>query len=364
MIIVMVLRCVTDHSARSVLIIRPSALGDVCRSVPLAVSLRAAFPSSRITWLVQDSFADAIASHPDVDELIAFPRSRWRRWWLPANAVAAVRWLRELRGRFDLVVDAQGLGRSGFMAFATRARRRIGFANAREAGWLGLNERRSVSAIHAVDRMLELLTASGIASVPDLRLYAADRDRTWWADERGRRNIGRYAVFAPSSRWASKAWPAERWGELSTQVLARGTERVVFIGSPDERSQVAAALPTTAARERVIDLSGATSVGQSMAVIAAADLVVANDSAPLHMAVGFARPLLALFGPTDPNVVGPYRREQCVLQSEEARRSKVRYRERALGDRLMRGIAVADVIRALDAGLHKTGHADELADAR
>jgi len=350
---------VTDQPARSVLIIRPSALGDVCRSVPLAVSLRAAFPNARLSWLVQDTFADAIASHPAIDALITFPRARWRRWWLPANALAATRWLVGLRGHFDLVVDAQGLGRSALMALTTGARRRIGYADAREFGWLGVNERRRVEAPHAVDRMLGLLAASGIPPIADLRLFVAEADRAWWANERERRAIGSYAVFAPTSRWTSKAWPSERWRALAPAILNRGFAQIVCLGSPSEREQVAQALPAGAARERVVDLAGATTVGQSMAIIAAADLVIANDSAPLHMAVGFMRPLIALFGPTDPAAVGPYQRDGCVLRSEEARRATARYRDPRLGDRLMRGIAVDDVTRAIDQGLHRAGLAGD-----
>lgn len=345
----------TDSSVRSVLIIRPSALGDVCRSVPLAVSLRAAYPNARISWLVQDSFRAAIAAHPAVNEVVPFPRDRWRRWWTPSSVLEATRWLRSLRGRFDFVVDAQGLGRSGLIAHATRAPRRIGFADAREFGRLGVNERYRIDARHAVDRMLGLLVAAGVPAVRDLRLHLAESDRTWWRGRRDELALRSYAVFAPSARWPSKAWPAERWSALAAKVLERGYERVVYVGSAAEREQVAASLPDGAARERAVDLAGATSVGQGMAVIADAQLVIANDSAPLHMAVGFERPLLALFGPTDPAAVGPYGRDACVLRGAEAIAFRGSYRDRSLGDRLMRGIGVDDVVRALDSDMHRAG---------
>jgi ADP-heptose:LPS heptosyltransferase len=326
--------------------------------VPLAVSLRRAWPQASIAWLIQDSFADAVRSHPAVDETVLFPRSRWRRWWDPRNLATALRWLGALRGRFDLVVDAQGLGRSGLMAWSTRAGRRIGFADAREGGWLGLNERYDIAERHAVDRMVGLVAAAGVPPIRDLRLYAPPEAVAWWREDRARRGLGRYAVFAPTSRWASKAWPAERWGELAGRLLDRGLDgerldRIAYVGGGNERVEVAAALPREAGAERCLDLAGATNVGQLMAVIAEADLVVANDSAALHMAVGFGRPLLALFGPTDPTLVGPYGREDAVLRSAEAERFTGHYRDRSLGDRLMRGIAVGDVLAALDAGRHQ-----------
>jgi lipopolysaccharide heptosyltransferase I len=348
---------VPDGRPSSILIIRPSALGDVCRSVPLATSLRAAWPSARITWLVQDTFADAVRSHPAVDEVLLFPRSRWRRWWSPAVAAGFVGWLRDLgRGRFDLVVDAQGLGRSGLMAWATGATRRIGFADARELGWLGVNERYRVDAVHAVDRMLGLLRAAGIPPAVDLGLHLDPGDRGWWDEQRRRRGIGRYVLLAPTSRWATKDWPAASWRDLAVGLGERGFEAVVALGTAGERERVAAALPqSVAGGPLIVNLAGETTVGRSMAVVAAADLVVANDSAPLHIAVGFERPLLALFGPTDPALVGPYRRDGCVLRSDEAKAFRGSYRDRTLGDRLMRGIAVAEVLDAVDRGVPNAG---------
>lgn len=342
----------------SILIIRPSALGDVCRSVPLAVSLRAAFPAARIAWLVQDGFIDAVRSHPAVDEVVPFPRGRWRRWWTPSALGEFRAWLGGLRGRFELVVDAQGLGRSGLIAWGTRAPRRIGFRDARECGWLGLTERHRVGARHTVDRMLGLLAASGIEPRPDLRLALHQDDERWWAEERVRRGIdGPYAVLAPTSRWVTKDWPAERWRGLAPQLARRGTPHVVYVGAAGEATQVRASMPEPGAGVAAHDLSGATTVGQGMAVIAGAALVVANDSAPLHIAVGFDRPLVALFGPTDPSLVGPYRRDRSVLRGPSARSFRGSYRDRGLGDRLMREISVDDVLAAIDEG--RTGPAPD-----
>lgn len=317
--------------------------------MPIAVSLRRAFPAARIAWLVQDSFADALRAHEAIDELVLFPRRRLRRWWTPSGLRAAAGFLAGLRGRFDLVIDAQGLGRSGLMAWATRAARRVGFRDAREGGWLGLTERHSVGARHAVDRMLGLLEAAGIPPVAELELRTPSDAAAWWGE---RRPAARYAVVAPTSRWPSKAWPAASWQGLVRGLLDRGWERVVCVAGPGETEAARAALPRDG---RVVDLSGATSVGGMMAVIEEASLVVANDSAPLHMAVGFDRPLLALFGPTDPLAVGPYGRDACVLRTEEARAFVGRHRDRRLDDRLMRAISVEAVLAALDEGRAELG---------
>lgn len=337
--------CTVTEAPRHILLIRPSALGDVCRSAPLAVSLKRAHPEATLTWLVQDAFADVIEAHPAVDRVLRFPRSTFARFWRdPRVAMSAIRWAASLRrARFDLVIDAQGLWRSGVMSWLTGARRRVGYRSAREFGWLGYTVRHpGPKSKHAVDAMLELVEREGIEPVRDLRLTLRPDDAAWWRRQRVELSVGeRYAVFAPGSRWLSKRWPAERFAALAPRVLAMGYESIVIIGSPDEREQALRASPLEA--PRVINLAGGTRVGQTMAIIAGSSLVVANDSAPLHMAVGFDRPLVGLYGPTDPAAVGPYGRLDAVVRRVEPADAAISYKDPTIGDRLMRRIEVQDV---------------------
>jgi heptosyltransferase I len=346
-----------------ILIVRPSALGDVCRTVPVLASLRQAYPGSQIDWVVQDTLAPAVQGHPALDRVIEFPRARLARWWRqPRVAGEALRWLGNLRGhRYDLVFDCQGLGRSGLITLATGARRRVGFRSAKELGWLGYTARHREPTrhdglpLHTVDRMLALLACEGIEPVHDMRLYVAEHEQRWWQAMRVREGWGQqpYVVLAPTSRWPSKQWPVANWRALIDPLRERGVQRVVILGAPNERRQIEGLL--TAATERdgrcgVVDLVGATSIPQTMAAIAQAAMVIANDSAPLHIAVGLQRPCIGLFGPTDPASVGPYRREasvlrRCGLQDGQA----VNFKDPALGDRLMRAIRPEDVLAKFDA---------------
>jgi lipopolysaccharide heptosyltransferase I len=341
---------------RHILIVRPSALGDVCRTVPVLVSLRHACPDARIDWVVQDSFVEAIAGHPALDEAIPFPRRRFARWWRdPAAAAAMVAWARDLRRRrYDLVLDCQGLGRSGLIAFLTGARRRIGHRDAREAAWLGYTVRHAAPAgAHTVDRMLSLLEAEGIPLVRDMRLHVAPADAAWWDDHRAAEGLeGPYAVLAPTSRWSSKRWPAARFDALRGPLVERGFGRVVVVGAPDEREQVAALLAAAGDDGTVVDLVGRLSIGRLLAAIAGAGVVVGNDSAPLHMAVGLDVPCVALFGPTDPDLVGPYRRPESVVRpAPPTPEDRVHFKDRRLGDSLMRAIEVEQVVERVDAVL-------------
>jgi heptosyltransferase-1/heptosyltransferase-2 len=286
------------------------------------VSLKRRWPEAEIDWLVQTSFLDAVRCHPDLARAIPFPRRRLgkRRIWTREGRRALAGLLRALRGqgaggRYDLVVDCQGLTRSGLFSWISGARRRVGFANAREFAWLGYTERHRIpTEMHTVDRMLALIEAAGVPAVRDMRLYAPPEERER-LDERLRER--RFAVVAPTSRWEGKRWPDDRFARVIEAMLAdTDLDAVAVVASESERDQCRAVLELGARDRRIVDLVGQTSVGGLMAVVEASGFVLANDSAALHMAVGFDKPLVALFGPTRIDLVGPYAREADVIQGE------------------------------------------------
>ena len=220
-----------------ILIIRPSALVDVCRSVPVLVSLRRAFPGAAIDWVVQDSFVDAIRAHTDLSKVLPFPRKGFASWWWnPTTLRELLRFGRMLRReRYEIVLDCQGLLRSGLMTAATGAAARIGHKDARELAWLAYNERVASSPkTHAVERMLALLSPIGVEPARDMRLYVSTDDARWWVERMEALGMKpqSYAVLAPTSRWASKRWPIERWRELIAPLHGMGFSQHVVIGAP------------------------------------------------------------------------------------------------------------------------------------
>ncbi len=284
-----------------ILIIRPSALGDVARTVPCLVSLRRAVPDAQIDWLVGSGFVDAVRAHPALSGVVPFDRKAKR------GALALSRRLRQ--AQYDLVFDLQGLARSGWFAWATRAKVRVGDANARELGWLGVNRRHPIDpTLHAIPRMTALLAAEGVPIVNDLSLHVPAEDLAWaqtaWA-ERGM-TAKRYACVAPTAQWGCKCWPLQRYAQLTERLLQHdGIDRVVVLAAPHEHAAVHAGFASLSPDESKRLWFPSTTVGQLMALIQDANLVVCNDSAPLHLAVGLNTPTVSLFGPTDPALVGP-----------------------------------------------------------
>jgi lipopolysaccharide heptosyltransferase I len=354
---------IDPHNIHRVLLVRPSALGDVCRTVPIAVSVKRALPHCRLDWLVQEGFQPAIAHHPDVDHVVSFPRRRlgWRALTRRRSSRSLLRQLlRQLRpagsGRYDAVLDCQGLLRSAMFARWTGAGIRLGDRRAREAAPIFYTHRVDTRGLtHTVDRMLAIVKPLTGEPTRDLRLYTSEAARA-----AARRLIGDqpFVVVAPTSRWPGKRWPAERYASVIAELLAARdaggepvSSRVVIVAASGEREQCAAIFERFAGEPRVLDLVGATSVGELMAIIELSSLVLANDSAALHMAVGFDRPLVGLFGPTRIDEVGPYGRRDDVLQAT-APAAGVSHKFAAAGERMMSAIDTHSVVEALLSRLH------------
>jgi heptosyltransferase-1 len=318
--------------------------------VALLASLRGAYPGARIDWLVQDSFADAVMHHPALTGVVSFPRRRFSRWASPSVTGEVVRWMRGLRrARYDLAIDAQGLARSGIFCYATGARVRVGYADAPEGAWLAYTVRAdSPRTLHTVERMMRLLGPLAVQPVMDMRLYPppAEIEKVEAdAELKGKR----FAVIAATSRWAGKQWAPERFAVVADRLVGDpvyGIDAVVLVGGAGEREQIAPLLALAGRRggeRRVIDRVGATSVGGLMALVRASSVVIANDSAALHMAVAFERPLVALFGPTRVDLVGPWKRERDVIQHVAAS-DVLNHKNAAAGKLLMDRITVAEVL--------------------
>jgi len=329
---------------KRILFIRPSALGDVCRSVPVVASLHAAYPKSAIDWLVQTEFVDAISAHPSVSKVIPFPRKTLAQWYTSEGFTALRNMISDLRAKkYDLVIDGQGLGRSGLLAFITGSPQRVGLKNAREFGWLGYTQRVNALSVHTVDQMLDLVSSIGVEPVKDMRLYEPESALKWWAAQKYNMELASdYIVLAPTSRWLSKRWPINCFIEIAKYLQSIG-KTVVVVGAPFETNQVEPLLKV----KGVVNLMPKLSVANLLSVIKQSSLVVANDSAALHIAVGFNVPCLGLFGPTNPVRVGPYKCENSVI-STPVEYSKLNYRNPKIGDSIMKKITIAEVRSRLD----------------
>ncbi len=302
-----------------ILIIKPSSLGDVVHALPVLAAARATYPRAYLAWLVGTSIAPLLARHPLLDEVIEFDRRRYGRMLQNPRILAEfVRFVRDLRRRrFDLVLDLQGLARSGFLAWATGARQRVGFRAARELAWAFYTRRVVTPAgdTHAVEKNVALARAAGLRlDRPEfplgLRPEELDHARARITTAAGG-PLPAFTAVVPGARWPSKQWPAEKFAELIDALHAAGRPPVVLLGGPDERPLAAAIV--RAVHAPVVDLCGQTDVRALAAVLALAQQVICCDSGPMHIAAALGTPIVAVFGPTNPARTGPYAADAQVV---------------------------------------------------
>ncbi len=298
---------------RRLLIVKPSSLGDVVHALPVVAALRRRFPSSKMTWLVKREWADVLEGNPDLDEVLAVDLTA--RGW-----PAAIRAVRE--GRFDLVVDLQGLLRSAVLGWASGSATRVGFANGREGSPWFYTHRVPVpdAPMHAVDRYLLMARFLGAESEkPGPSAFCLPRDpkaearvEALLASAGGRAGM-RMVALNPSARWMTKRWPAESFAAVGDWLQRQGGVRVVVVGGREERS--AGAQVIRAMRTAPLDLVGRTTMKELIALLRRQRVFITNDSGPMHLAAAVGTPVIALFGPTDPARTGPYGAGHTVLRS-------------------------------------------------
>lgn len=340
---------------KRILIIKLSAMGDVIHTVPLLNALRRRYPDARIDWLLKSSVADLIRVHPAVSNVLVYgenhteaPRYNWDGFTHWLGLMRDHRFLAMLLGirrtRYDLVVDVHCQIRTAFVTMVTGAPVRIGFGKpqpevwkeagkslpagtierswkgAREGSWLAYSHHLPLPTldVHAVDRYLSVGSMLAIPDAPaDFHLpippvAAAHVDRL--LEDNGIPASATPIVLAPAALWETKRWRPEKFAEVARHFIDGGWP-VVLIGSKDEQvecEEIAAAAPGA------VNLAGRTTLVELSALLSKSALCLTNDSGPMHLAAALGRPVVSVFGPTNPRWIGPYQRSDSVLRSGRA----------------------------------------------
>lgn len=303
---------------RRILLIKPSSLGDIVHALPALSALRRRFPQAHIAWLVKRDWAQILDGHPDLTEVIAADL-RWPAW---PRLVSRLR-----RARYDLVLDLQGLFRSGLLARASGAGMRVGFKAGREGSPWCYTDRVELPGtgalpwrmipVHAVDRNLALAAHVG-ADISEPRFVFPDltpeTERiTRLLNELGLAPDTRLIAVAPVDRHRVRSWPLPRFAEAVARIAVLQNAKVAVLGTPGQRDIVQPFLERLPGG--ILDLVGKTSIRELVAVLRRASLVLANDSAPLHLATALGVPVVGVFGPTNPVRARPYGPRHRVVRN-------------------------------------------------
>jgi lipopolysaccharide heptosyltransferase I len=277
---------------QKILIIKPSSLGDVVHSLPFLNIMKSCFPHAEIHWIIAKGLEGLLEGHPMIDRLWVINKDTWKKISRAKNTLSELSTLfQKLRKEnFDLVIDLQGLLRSGIITKATGAPFRIGFQEAREGSrFFYTHKVRGGKDIHSVDRYLRIADFLGCDISEIVFPFPLYDDRI-----PPKLETTEYAVIVPGARWKTKWWPAKKFGKLIS-LLPIDT---VIVGS---KSDLFIANEILAASEKqTISLAGKTNLYELIEVIKGARFIVSNDSGPMHIAAALNIPVFAIFGPTDP----------------------------------------------------------------
>jgi len=296
-----------------ILILKPSSLGDVIHALPVLRLIKRHRPDAEVYWWIETRLAPLLERDPDLAGVVLFDR---RRWAAPKNWLAvwrSIQWMR--RQRFDWVIDLQCLARSGAFAWLANGEKMVGLDEPREGarGYYDFVCRRPSFHTHAVDWYLRALEPLGVPSTPSFRWLpeqlevAAAVRRKWEVDGH------RWLVLQPGARWDNKRWPIEQFVQLSRQLLAAYPEfRLAVLGAAEDQPLANAIAQVDP--QRCVDLAGRTTLPEMVEWIRLGELLVTNDTGPMHVAAALGKPLVALFGPTEPRRTGPYGQLHRVMQ--------------------------------------------------
>jgi heptosyltransferase-1 len=325
-----------------ILLIKPSALGDVVHTIPVLVKLRARYPRARIDWLITPENAEIVRCHPALSNVVLFarrdflkPGRRWRALLAFFDLLKQIR-----RAKYDLVIDMHGQVRSALFALISGARVRIGFdrpirrsltvsaehdlrnvpshgwRGAREGSWIAYTHRIPIPTldVHAIDRYQWVAPLLGLDDdPPDLTIHLSSdsvRNVERLLKEHGVPAEMPLVVLVPGTIWETKHWTIEGFAGVARTFLNDGFA-VALAGTKRDQQrcrQIAAAAPG------VCDLSGKTTPPELAALIRRAEVAVTNDSGSMHVAASLGKPMVSVFGPTNPVHIGPYQRPESVVR--------------------------------------------------
>lgn len=286
-----------------VAIVMMSAVGDAVHVLPVVNALKRAAPSVHLTWLLQPLPASVVAGHPAVDEIVTVdPKRGWR------GLVDAGRTLR--RGGFDLVIDLQVAFKAGIVTALASAPVKLGFdrARARDLNWLFTNRRIPPHPPqHVQAQYFEFLAALGVDPAPvEWHLGPWEGERAWQREFVS--SVGRpYAAINLATSNPDRDWMPDRWAAVIDTLHERYGLASVLVGGPSEREKEIERQIRAAARHQPVSALGSGLRGL-VGIIDAAELVLALDSAPLHISVALGRPVVSLMSNADPRRTGPYAR--------------------------------------------------------
>ncbi len=328
-------------------------MGDVLHALPAVAALRRRCPECFLGWVIEPRWAELLRASdeavarseamPLVDRVHPAHARGWARAPFGAGTWREIRRLKqELRdGRYDLCIDLQGALRSAWIGRMARARL-VGEAQPREpaARWF-FDQRVSTRGVHVIEQALEVVEAAvGEPLAFEQPALPCDAATELWAKAVTSDGVP-LAILNPGAGWGAKRWPAERYGAVARALDGDGFQVIVNAG-PGELEIAQSIVRESGGTAQAMEMT----VGQLITVTRRAELLIAGDTGPLHLACALGKPVVGIFGPTDPARNGPFGVPSRTLRHPESQRDHSRRGEPEAG---LLTITVEDVMAAVHA---------------
>jgi lipopolysaccharide heptosyltransferase I len=310
---------------KKILIIKPSAIGDIVLALPAVCCLKKNFPDAQIHWFVRPEFSPIVEGHKCVDGIVPFRRRKLGKWWYRPDAFGElVRVVKYIRNeKYDIVFDFQGRFRSAIFAWFSGCEKRFGPAKTQEITKPFYTDTitQSAESVHLVDYYIDMVCAAGAKRTDvEFGLKPSDKAAAQLLDIFSASGVEKknYAVFVPGATVDTKRWPIEDFAVLAGKIYEKYGFNIVACGAESERPITVKLKELT--NVPIVNLAGRTSIPQLIAMLASAKFVVSNDTGPAHIASALGVPMALIFGYTNPNRVGVYGRGKCNAAIEADKR--------------------------------------------
>ena len=337
-------------------------MGDILHALPAVTALRQTHPCWVIDWVVEPRWSALLAAEgstgrgvtrcdmapnpaqPLVDQIHWAATKQWRKAPFSAQTRHEIKTLRQALqdGNYDVTIDLQGAIRSAVVGSFAGSRRRIGEEEPREgaARWF-FTDLIATRGAHVIEQDVELAASiAGDDLHPVQPWLPVDLAAEAWADGISPEGGKPAVLINPGAGWGAKCWPVERYAAVAQDLIHRGFCVLINVGPGEEPLADAFIQSTNGA---VVPLH--CSLAQLIAISRRLALMIGGDTGPLHLACALGRPVVGIYGPTDPSRNGPYGTRFRVLRSPESRRDHSRKKEPEAG---LLTIQPEDVLRAAD----------------
>ncbi len=335
----------------SIIVRMPNWVGDLVMATPILTDLRKAFPKASITAMSRYPVCELLSLDESIDELYCFhrPNNQFLKRNEKRDIIAKIQ-----AGKFDLGILLTNSFSSAWLFWQGRVKRRIGYSFFPRNFLLTDPVRYPKKKMHQVDLYKELIAPLGIKhSHTAPRLFVTEKEVSISKEllyQRGYQFGKKLVGINPGAAYGSaKCWPVDRFRALVQELLNEDVF-IVFFGDTtqvDLVKEICLNLP-----KRVINLAGYTTIRELACLIRDCDVVVTNDSGPMHIAAALNTPLVALFGSTDSDVTGPFGQSQAVM-NKKVRCSPCLRRECPIDLRCMTQISVEEVATRVRACLEQ-----------